>query len=283
MPELPEVETVRRELEPWLTGRTVLSARRVAAPAGPKYANLARAAGQRVEAVGRRGKFLLLALSGGDELVIHLGMTGVLTPERPRDHVRIELRLDGPPPNVLYFRDPRRFGRFLVVPAGDYRSLPTLAALGPEPFDAAFTAGSLLAALRGRRVAIKTLLLAQRPVAGLGNIYIDEALWRAGIHPKLPAGRVTRAQAARLHDAAISVLRAAIDAQGTTFSDYRTVNGAVGDYLGYLDVYGHAGDPCRRCGTKLRRIVLGARGTCFCPQCQPYARKTAEMRTKRRT
>ncbi len=268
VPELPEVETVRRELEPWLAGRTILLAERVHAPAGPKYAHLERAAGQRIEAVGRRGKFLILPLSGEDELIVHLGMTGIVSPERPRQHLRVHLRLSGPAPNELFFRDARRFGRFLVVPAGDYRSLPTLAALGPEPFDRAFTAAALHERLGASKMAIKLLLLSQRPVAGLGNIYIDEALWRAHIHPLVPAHRVTREQAAKLRKAAIDVLRAAIAAQGTTINDYRTVNGNVGAYVHRLAVYGHEGDPCRRCGTKLRKIVLGARGTHYCPHCQ---------------
>ena len=275
MPELPEVETVRRELEPWLTGRTIVAAERVDAPAGPKYANLARAAGQRIGGVGRRGKFLILPLSRGDELIVHLGMTGIVSPERPGQHVRVHLRLSGRAPAELFFRDPRRFGRFLVVSAGDYHTLPTLDALGPEPFDRAFTAAAFHAALAQSRMAIKLYLLSQRPVAGLGNIYIDEALWHARIHPLLPASRLTREQATRLRTVAIDVLRDAIEAQGTTINDYRTVNGEVGDYVNSLVAYGHEGDPCRRCGAALRKIVLGARGTHYCPRCQRAPRNVA--------
>src|SRR5690606_17011030 len=141
IPELPEVETVRRQLEPWLTGRTVARAE-LLAPPGPKYAGLERAAGQTIEAVGRRGKFLLMPLSQGDELVAHLGMTGVLTPggaSEPAKHLRVAVDLEGRTPNRLEFTDTRRFGRFLIVRRGDYSNLPTLAALGPEPFDDAFT------------------------------------------------------------------------------------------------------------------------------------------------
>jgi formamidopyrimidine-DNA glycosylase len=268
MPELPEVETVRRELEPWLIGRTIVRAERVDAPIGPKYAHLAKAAGQRIEAVGRRGKFIVMPLSHGSELIVHLGMTGIVTPERPRQHLRVVMTLSGRAPKRLFFQDARRFGRLLVVPAGDYRSLPTLAALGPEPLSDAFTPRGLHEALRKSRMAIKSLLLTQRPVAGLGNIYIDETLWRAGIHPKLAACRITSAQAERIHHEAVDVLRAAIIAQGTTINDYRTVNGNVGEYVNSLAVYGHEGDPCRRCGATLEKIVLGARGTHYCPRCQ---------------
>ena len=152
------------------------------APHGPKYVGLDRALGRRIEAVGRRGKFLLVPLSGGLELVAHLGMTGVLAQEAPRgaaaSHLRVRVALSGAAPATLYFVDPRRFGRFLVVDAGDYSQLPTLAALGPEPLDAGFTVAAFAAALARSRVAVKTYLLSQRPVAGVGNIYADEALWR---------------------------------------------------------------------------------------------------------
>ncbi len=275
MPELPEVETVRRELAPWLTGRRILSAGRVAAPVGPKYARLERAVGQRIVAVLRRGKFLILPLSGGDELVIHLGMTGVLSPEPPPDHERVRLVLDGDEPRTLSFRDPRRFGRCVVVPRGDYRTLPTLAALGPEPLDSSFTPAALLASVVRSRAPLKQLLLSQRPVAGLGNIYVDEALWRARVHPLLPGRRLSLEAAARVHRATVEVLTAAIAARGTTLRDYRTVNGDVGAFGQRLDVYGHDGEPCRRCRRTLERIVVGARGTHFCPRCQRMPRSRA--------
>jgi formamidopyrimidine-DNA glycosylase len=287
IPELPEVETVRRELVPWLVGRTVVAVERVDAPPGPKTADLERAVGQRIEAVNRRGKFLLLPLrrSGaaapGDELVVHLGMTGVLSPHPPTAHLRLRLRLDGAPehapgasdlapgaPTTLYVQDARRFGRVLVVPRGDYRTLPTLAAMGPEPLGPDFDPVGFARALRRSRIAIKTLLLSQRPVAGVGNIYADEALWRARLHPSTPARDVTGAQARRLHGAIREVLAAAVELQGTTLSDYRTVNGAVGSYRDRLDAYGHDGDPCPRCGTPIARLVLGQRGTHVCPSCQ---------------
>ncbi|HKI56184.1 MAG TPA: bifunctional DNA-formamidopyrimidine glycosylase/DNA-(apurinic or apyrimidinic site) lyase [Trueperaceae bacterium] len=271
MPELPEVETVRRELAPWLTGRTIVAAERLAPP-GPKYRDLERSVGQTVEAVERRGKFLILPLSGGDEMILHLGMTGVVSPEPPppqaETHVRVRLRLTGGAPDTLHFRDARRFGRLLVVPAGEYAGLPTLASMGPEPLSDAFTAAAFHRGLARSSTAVKAHLLSQRPVAGVGNIYADEALWRARIHPRTPANRVSRAKAAALRDAIREVLLASIEAQGTTLNDYRTVNGEVGAYLEQLAAYGHAEEPCPRCGTPLRRIVVGQRGTVFCPRCQ---------------
>lgn len=271
MPELPEVETVRRELAPWLRGRTVLAAERLA-PAGPKYRDLPRAVGQTIEDVQRRGKFLLMPLSGGDELVLHLGMTGVVAPTPPEGaqagHVRVRLRLSGGPPDTLYFRDARRFGRLLVVPAGDYRGLPALLSMGPEPLSPAFTVAGFRRALARSDAAVKAHLLSQRPVAGVGNIYADEALWRARVHPETPASRVSARKARALHAAIREVLAASLEAQGTTLNDYRTVNGEVGAYLEQLDAYGHAEEPCPRCGTPLRRTVVGQRGTVFCPRCQ---------------
>lgn len=271
MPELPEVETVRRELAAWLVGRTVLAAERLAPP-GPKYRDLERSVGQTVRAVTRRGKFLILPLSRGDELIVHLGMSGVVShaPPAPAEagYERVRLRLSGAPPDTLHFRDPRRFGRFLVVRAGDYAGLPTLAAMGPEPLSDAFTPARFRRALARSAAAVKTCLLSQRPVAGVGNIYADEALWRARIHPETPANEVSSAKAAALHAAIREVLEASLQAQGTTINDYRTVNGEVGAYLEQLAAYGHAGEPCPRCGTPLRRIVVGQRGTVVCPHCQ---------------
>ena len=268
IPELPEVETVRRELEPWLTGRVILAARRVEAPPGPKYAGLERAEGQSVRAVTRRGKFLILPLGDGDELVIHLGMTGVITPVEPGKHLRVKLELDGGERPVLYFRDPRRFGRFLVVAAGDYRSLPTLRALGPEPLSEDFTVAGFRAALRRSSALIKSYLLAQKPVAGVGNIYADEALWRVRIHPLTPAKQIAGSRVAALRDAIRRVLAESLAAQGTTLNDYRTVDGEVGTYGEALAVYGHAGEPCPRCGSEIGKITVGGRGSHFCPRCQ---------------
>lgn len=262
---------MRRELVDWLPGRRITGVE-LLAPEGPKYAGLGRALGQVIEAVDRRGKFLLLPLSGGLELVAHLGMTGVIAQEPPvgakAGHVRVRLGLGGTEPNVLYFIDPRRFGRFLVVGRGEYADLPTLAALGPEPLGDAFTAASFGAALGRSRMSVKTYLLSQRPVAGVGNIYADEALWRAGVHPLSPSAELSPEQVERLHRALQEVLAAAVEAQGTTLADYRTVKGGTGEYSESLDVYGRAGKTCPRCGSTLERLVVGQRGTTVCPTCQ---------------
>lgn len=276
IPELPEVETVRRELEPWLSGRTIVGAELVEAVAGPKYAGLERAAGQRIISVERRGKFLVLPLSrfgqnsgeAADELIVHLGMTGVISRCPPPAHLRVRVDLDEGPHATLFFRDIRRFGRFMVVPAGEYRLLPTLAAMGPEPLSDGFTIAGFRRSLERSEVAVKTYLLSQRPVAGVGNIYADEALWQAGVHPETPAKSVPIARVGPLRDAIKTVLQASIAAQGTTLNDYRTVDGGVGGYLERLAVYGHTGEPCPRCGTEIRRSIVGARSTHFCPRCQ---------------
>ncbi len=279
MPELPEVETVRRELGPWLTGRVIRRARLAEADPAPKYAALERADGQRIVAVHRRGKFLVLPLHTGDELIIHLGMTGVISWRAPQSHVRVILDLSGRGRRRLYFKDPRRFGRFLVVPGGDYQTLPTLRQMGPEPLGAAFTTDHFHLALGASRAPIKSLLLSQRPVAGLGNIYVDEALWAARIHPLTPARQLSRRKTAELHAQIVRILQASIDASGTTFHDYRTVGGGQGGFLQRLAVYGRDGERCQRCASRLRKSVVSQRGTHFCPRCQRQpARQPAKTR-----
>jgi formamidopyrimidine-DNA glycosylase len=278
---------VRRELQPWLAGRTLERAELVEAVPGPKYALLQRAVGQRVRWVGRHGKFLVLPLEApgharalgpdqtapdDDELIIHLGMTGVISAEPPASHLRVRLRFDGPEPRTLYFRDVRRFGRVMVAPEGAYDALPTLRAAGPDALSSAFTMPAFARALARSDVAIKTALMSQRPVAGVGNIYADEALWRVRIHPERRARSLRRGQVEALHAAIIDVLRSSLALQGTTLHDYRTVNGQVGAFVERLDVYGRTGRPCGRCGTKIVRIVVGARGTHVCPRCQPRPR-----------
>ncbi len=263
MPELPEVETIRRQLEPRVVGRRVLE---VEAHESPKFAGAVLARGHRIEAVRRRGKYLLLPLDEHLELVIHLGMTGMLRLREAADadpYVRARWHLDD---GVLEYRDVRRFGRVTVVPAGSYSSMPTLAAQGPEPFGDDFRPDQLWRALRASTVHVKTQLLSQRPVAGVGNIYADEALWQAGVHPA--ARKVTRAQAERLHLAIRDVLAQGIENGGTTLRDYRDFAGESGANQHELRCYGRHDEPCARCGTTLRRTVVGARGTTFCPGCQ---------------
>jgi formamidopyrimidine-DNA glycosylase len=264
MPELPEVETVRRELEPLVLGRRIVGGW---GHASAKFSSAVEAVGPTIGAVGRRGKYLLLDLDDGRQLVVHLGMTGQLR-LRPGDldpYVRAWWELDDGA--VLELRDVRRFGRVGVVAAGEYASLPTLAAQGPEPWDDVLDDGGLWRNLRRSRARLKTQLLSQRPLAGVGNIYADEGLWRAGIHP----GRrtVTRVESARLLGALREVLEQGIANGGTTLRDYRTVEGRPGRNQLELGCYGRAGEPCGRCGDELRRSVIDARGTTHCPTCQP--------------
>ncbi len=265
MPELPEVETVLRQLAPWLVGRTV---QRAGHHPSAKFAAAREATGARITAAGRRGKYLLFSLDDQRELVIHLGMTGQLRPGRPATgsdpHVRARWALDDG--SSLEFRDVRRFGRIAVVPTGRYESMPTLANLGPEPLTDAFEPVAFAEALRRSRRAIKTQLLGQRVVAGVGNIYGDEALWEAGINPA--ARRLSAPRSTRLHGAIRLVLQRGIDNGGTTLRDYRTPAGDTGRNQHALRCYGRAGRPCERCGTALRRKVIDARSTTWCPTCQ---------------
>ncbi len=277
VPELPEVESVRRQLEPLVVGRSIVSFERDPYPAR-RLGDLARVAQGRITSVLRRGKFLLLPLEGPhphpSELVIHLGMSGILRVLAASDpdgalttgrHVRVRLLLDND--QVIVLRDARRFGRVSILDPGDYaREIPTLAELGPEPLSDDFDLARFSAELAATHSSVKARLLDQRLVAGVGNIYADEALWRARIHPG--SRRVGRERAHRLHAAIREVLAAAVEREGTSFRDYQLVNGQSGRYLTELDAYGRAGRPCRRCGTALRATVIAQRGTTFCPSCQ---------------
>lgn len=264
MPELPEVETIRAQLHPLVTGRAILEAS--SHPSG-KFTPAVEAQGAMIEGVRRRGKYLLFDLDDDRELIIHLGMTGVLSvpvdPEPgPYDRARWDLDNNA----TLLFQDVRRFGRIRVVPAGDYETIATLHTLGPEPFDPSFTAEHLHQALNNSTRRLKTQLLSQKPVAGLGNIYADEALWLARVLPS--ARSITKPAAARLRDACVDVLASAIENGGTTLRDYRNAEGGAGSNQFYLRCYGRADEPCERCGTLLRSRVLDARTTTWCPSCQ---------------
>lgn len=276
MPELPEVETIRRQLAPRITGAEIVGAE---AHESPKFAPAVEAIGFEVTGVDRRGKYLLIGLTNGDssatthdqsthELIVHLGMTGGLSVvDKPTGDAYLRAAWDFHDGRRLEFRDVRRFGRLRVVPAGDYETIATLRDLGPEPFDDAFTGEHLFRALNASSRRIKTQLLSQRPVAGVGNIYADEALWRAQVYPA--ARRVTRRQAVKLRDAVEEVLAAGVRNGGTTLRDYRTVSGDKGSNQFHLECYGRAGHPCGRCGAELRSRVWDARTTTFCPECQP--------------
>lgn len=271
MPELPEVETIAAELNGALTGRTITAvavhwARTVAAPDPATFA--AELCGRSICYVTRRGKWLALSLEPAGALLIHLRMSGRLLlepadgPEDP--HTRVVLALDNG--QRLRFSDPRKFGRMALVDCAE----EVLSDLGPEPLAETFTPEQLAQMLGTRRTRIKPLLLDQHFLAGLGNIYTDEALWQAGIHPLRRANSLTDAEAARLHQAIRQVLTAAVAARGTTLEDTRYVgpNGVPGEFAARLAVYGRAGQPCRRCGTAIMRCVVGGRGTYLCARCQ---------------
>lgn len=275
VPELPEVETIRAQLHPSLAGRSITEA---GSHPSAKFSPAVDAVGCQISAVGRRGKYLILALDDGREpgceLVIHLGMTGRLSISADIDlthpHLRAWWRLDGPEvldgPDVLALHDIRRFGRVHVVDAGCYETIATLDRLGPEPFSDEFTGDSLWRALCASRRCVKTQLLSQRPVAGVGNIYADEALWLAQINPAVRY--VSRPRAGRLAEAIRTALASGLRHGGTTLRDYASVDGSRGTNQHHLRCYGRAGEPCERCGTELRRKIIDARGTTWCPTCQ---------------
>ncbi len=272
MPELPEVETIAADLRPHLIGAAfvaghILWPRTLAAPTADLLN--ARLAGRRVVDVGRRGKYLLIHLEPAASLIFHLRMTGRLDvlaadaglPDGP--HLRAWFALaDG---RRLAFTDARKFGRiWLVEDAAE-----VVGKLGPEPLDLAFTSEMLASRLRDRRAAIKSILLDQTVIAGVGNIYADEALFLAGIHPLRPASGLNEAEIGRLWDALRFVLRESVAARGTLLRDYRTPYGQEGVYQNRLRVYRRAGERCRRCGATIERIRVAQRSTHFCPCCQP--------------
>jgi len=270
MPELPEVETTRRGLEPLLVGRSIRTVKvHNQALRWPVPPGLTRTlSGRTVLAVERRSKYLLLRFAAGT-LIMHLGMTGHLCvtaaaePRRKHDHV--ELLLDDG--RVLRFNDSRRFGAVLWTSA-EPLAHPLLRELGPEPFTAAFDAAYLSSRARGRRVAVKPFLMDAHTVVGVGNIYASEALFRAGIDPRRPAGKVSAARYRRLVAAVHAVLAEAIAAGGTTIRDFADSHGQPGYFRISLRVYDRAAEPCITCGTVIRQVRLGQRSTYFCPRCQ---------------
>jgi formamidopyrimidine-DNA glycosylase len=270
VPELPEVETIRAQLEPRLMGRTLrlvsILDSRLTRPLDPIEV-AAELEGALVVAVDRRGKYLVLRLDNGGALLVHLRMTGSFGFE-PTTHERAVLELeDG---HRLVYRDVRRFGTWLVV--DEIELDPYLAAKnGPEPLGPRFTAVWLAERLAKRRAPLKAVLLDQRVVAGLGNIYADEALWRARLNPLRPANTLDRAEVRRLHRAIRAALRTGIRRQGATLRDYAAPDGSVGGMQTEFRVYGREGEPCPRCRTPIAKTRVGGRGTCYCPFCQPAA------------
>ncbi len=268
MPELPEVETIRSQLAPRLEGRTLVRVE-ILDPRLTRPIDLFEVAeeleGDSVRSVERRGKYLVLRLESGLALLVHLRMTGSFGFE-PTTHERAVLELDDG--TRLAYRDVRRFGTWLVVEGAELE--PYLAGKnGPEPLSPRFTAAWLGSRLAVRRAAVKAVLLDQRVVAGLGNIYADEALWRARVSPLLPAQDVDADEIRRLQRAIRAALRAGIERQGSTLSEYRTPDGGRGAMQEEFRVYGRDGLPCRRCGTTITKTRVGGRGTWYCPRCQP--------------
>jgi formamidopyrimidine-DNA glycosylase len=269
VPELPEIETIARGLGPALLGRRVLAVDvrepRLRSRVENSFAN--RLTGRRIEAVSRRGKYLVVALDDGRLWLVHLGMSGRLTmaPTRPprRTHDHIEIALDDG--RVLTYHDPRRFGRMAVIEAG---ALAVETGAGIDALAPELDVGALFALTRRRRTAIKALLMDQRRVAGLGNIYVNEILFRAGVRPRRVAGRLTRAECARLVTALRAVLAAAIRLGGSSISDYRDGFGRYGSFQASHQVYDRADAPCRRCGTAIRSCVVVGRSAFYCPRCQ---------------
>jgi formamidopyrimidine-DNA glycosylase len=279
MPELPEAETIARGLRLPLTGRR-LSGTKVLhqdVVEGGGEALARGLEGRTVLDVVRRGKNVVLLLGPDPEhLVVNLGMSGRLLhresldasppPRHPAVRIRVETP-EGAPAGTLIYNDPRRFGRLRLLGGAAYRAWSR--SLGPEPLSRTFRARELEAAL-GRSISpVRSWLLDQRRVAGVGNIYANEALFLAGIHPRTPAAAVPAHRIPRLHRALRRVLRDAVAAQGTTLRDYRTANGGEGSYGGALRVYGREGEPCLRCRTPVDRIVFGNRSAFLCPRCQP--------------
>jgi formamidopyrimidine-DNA glycosylase len=273
VPELPEVETVRRRIAPVVEGATIAGAEildaRLTRPVEPGLVADALV-GERIAAVDRRGKYLLWRLESGRTLVVHLRMTGSLLHAPagglPADaYRRATLALDTGA--EVGYRDVRRFGTWELLDDGHLR--PYLASrLGPEPLAPSFTSARLARVVGGRRASIKSVLLDQRRIAGIGNIYADEALWRARLHPRRLAGELDPREVARLHRAVRAALRRGVELNGSTLRDYVTPDGEGGGMQNEFHVYGRLGEPCDRCGRPIERIVVAGRGTWLCPRCQ---------------
>ncbi len=271
MPELPEVETVRRDLERCVVGRAIVAVPwmdpRLVKSREPEAWVRDRMAGERVTRIGRRGKFLVWGFQSGARLVLHLGMSGrIRTGWDPAaavpPHTHLIVRLDDG--TEVRLTDPRRFGRIVWCEPG----VPLGLRLGPEPLSPRFTARRLGEILAGRRAPVKALLLDQRVVAGIGNIYADEALFRARVHPTRAGGDLTPRDVGRLHRSLRAVLREAIQCRGTTFLTFEDTSGRRGEYGTHLRVYGQANRPCLRCATPVAAVRVAGRTSHFCPKCQ---------------
>jgi formamidopyrimidine-DNA glycosylase len=273
VPELPEVETIRRQLAPVLAGRRLEELEvldpRWCEPAPP--AEVAAAAlGRRIEEVNRRGKYLVLALEGDVHVVMHLRMTGNLLLGGDAPYLRVRFGLDSG--EQLLFSDVRRFGTGVVLLGFEAREDYFRSRLGVEPLGPDFTAAALRALARGRRAPVKAFLLSQERIAGVGNIYADEALFRAGIHPLRQVGRLRPGQLAALRDAVVESLEAGIDARGASIDDFRHSDGARGAFQDRFLVHRREGEPCPRCGSDIVKLRAAGRGSYVCERCQPRPR-----------
>jgi formamidopyrimidine-DNA glycosylase len=270
VPELPEVETIRRQLAPALEGRRLAHIEvidpRWSDPAPPEAISDALD-GRVIERLGRRGKYLVMSFEDDVHLVMHLRMTGnlLLTSDEPK-HTRVRMELDDG--QRLLFVDVRRFGTGDVLLGSDALAEYFASRLGVEPLSPDFTAAALREQARGRRQPVKAFLLNQERVAGVGNIYADEALFRAKIHPLRPVGTLRTPQIEALRDAVVESLNAGIDAKGASIDDYRHVDGARGSFQDRFLVHLRKGEPCVRCGTTIQKMRAAGRGTYVCPHCQ---------------
>jgi formamidopyrimidine-DNA glycosylase len=288
MPELPEVETIRRHLAPHVEGRTLAGVEirdprwsRPLAPAELEHALIGRG----VERLSRRGKYLIWELEDDVYLLMHLRMTGtlLLDPAVPSRHARVLLTLSAPGPDlagehVLVFDDPRRFGTGELALGPEALEAFFDARLGVEPLAREFTAAHLYALARASRAPIKAFLLDQKKIAGVGNIYADEALFRARIHPLRPANRITRPQAEALRDAVVESLMAGLAAKGATIDDFRDPYGVSGTFQDQFLVHLREHEPCPNCGTPVRKLRAAGRGTYVCETCQPRPRAARKKR-----
>jgi formamidopyrimidine-DNA glycosylase len=283
MPELPEVETVRLHLLPEIKGKKITAIKltlpkRLITPTPNKFVKLL--IGATIKDIHRRGKYILFHLDNNHDLMLHLGMSGrisivaVNAPIEKHTHLRISFSrgnacLARSSDSEMRFIDPRQFGKIAVMPHGDYRAVPGLAGLGIEPFDKKFTISMLKGLLSCHR-KMKPLLLDQTKIAGIGNIYADESLFAAQIHPETISCKLTDLQLRKLHQAIPAILKKSIRFQGTTLFDegYTNPRGESGRFIKFLKAYGHEDDPCPRCGTPINRIVISGRSSFFCPRCQ---------------
>ena len=274
MPELPEVETIRSRLAPGLTGRRIVQAQirdpRLTRPEPPE-AVAERLVGERILDVRRRGKYLVVVFESGRHLLVHLRMTGSVLHPAPAGaaddpHVRAVVSLDNR--SDVAYRDVRRFGTWELLEPGELDEYFAARRLGLEPLARGFTAGRLAEALAGRRAPVKSALLDQRAAAGVGNIYADEALWYARVHPLRAAGSLGAEETAALRDGIRKALRLGIRRQGATLRDYRGADGGRGRMQEEFRVYGRGGEPCPRCGTPIAKTRVAGRGTWYCPSCQ---------------